>query len=274
MSIFTQRITARAALLVALLLGATPALAQVAPQVINIPLSRPGEPISLEMGIISAHIEIIGEDRDDASFEVTVATSGRKIVTPSGTKELANAGYSLEVDEEDNEISFDTDWRNNHVKVVARIPKRADLDISTHNDGVIIVRDITGNLELSNTNGPITASGISGSVIAESVNDTIDLGFVAIDDVNPSSLESINGNLNLRLPASAGAQVHLDTSRGEIISDFEVEVLPSTPRVERNEDHGGVEVRVESVIIANINGGGPVFRMKTMNGNINILKAK
>jgi hypothetical protein len=80
--------------------------------------------------------------------------------------------------------------------------------------------------------------------------------------------------LNLRLPANASAQIQLDTSRGEIISDFEVEVLPSTPTVERNDERGGVEVRVESVIIANINGGGPTFRMKTMNGNINILKAK
>ena len=274
MRTFSRRTALHAALAIGLLLGVAPAVAESSPQIINIPISRPGDPISLEIGIISAHIEVIGEDRDDAEFEVTVANSGRKIVTPSGTKELSNAGYSLEVDEDDNEISFETDWRNNHVKVIARIPKRADLDLSTNNDGVIIVRNITGNLELSNINGPVTATGISGSVIAESVNDAVDLSFVAIDDVNPSSLESINGTLTLRLPANAGAQIHLDTSRGEIISDFEVDVLPSTPKVQRRDAHGGVEVRVESIIIANINGGGPTFRMKTMNGDINILKAK
>ena len=48
------------------------AMAQNQPQVIDIPLSKPGEPASLEISIVSARIEVIGEDRQDASFEVSV----------------------------------------------------------------------------------------------------------------------------------------------------------------------------------------------------------
>jgi hypothetical protein len=266
--------TLRAALVVALLLGMAPALAQNDAQIINIPLSRPGEPITLEIGIMSARIEVIGEDREDAVFEITIENGERKIVTPSGTQTLSSAGYALEVDEHDNRISLDTDWRNNKVSVVARIPQHADLELSTVEDGEIIVSNVSGNLELSNVNGPITASGISGSIIAESVSDTIDLAFVSIDAVNASSLESVNGELTVRLPANTGVQMHLDTSQGEIISDFEVEVLPSTPTIIRNDDNGGSEVRIESVIIANINGGGPIIRMNSLNGNIQILKSE
>ena len=255
-------------------LGLAPALAQSDTQLINIPLSRPGEPISLEIDILSARIEVIGEDREDALFEVTIEEGERKIVTPSGTKTLTGAGYELEVDEHDNRISFDTDWRRNKITVVARIPRHADLDLGTIEDGEIIVSNITGNLELSNVNGPITASGISGSVIAESVNNTIDLSFVSIDDANASSLETVNGELTVRLPATLGAQIHLDTSQGEIFSDFEVDVQPSNPTVIRNDDGNGSEVRIESVIIANINGGGPIIRMNSLNGDINIRKAK
>jgi hypothetical protein len=265
--------TLRATFAVALLLGLAPALAQSDAQIINIPLTRPGEPISLEIGIMSARIEVIGEDRDDAVFEVSIEDGERRIVTPSGTKTLSNAGYALEVDEHDNHISVDTDWRNNKVSVIARIPRRADLELDTVEDGEIIVSNITGNLELSNVNGPITATGISGSVIAESVGDSIDLSFVAIDDVNASSLESVNGGLTVRLPANTAVQIHLDTSQGEILSDFEVDVKPSTPTVTRNDDNGGSEVRIESVIIADINGGGPIIRMNTLNGDIKILKA-
>ena len=65
-----------------------PTLAQE-PQVISVPLSRPGEPVFLEIGIQSARIEVIGEDRDDAQFEITVADGNRKIVTPSGTARAA-----------------------------------------------------------------------------------------------------------------------------------------------------------------------------------------
>jgi len=268
MRIFTLRAAAAAALF----LGLAPALAQSDTQLINIPLSRPGEPITLEIGIMSARIEVIGEDREDAMFEVSVEEGERKIVTPSGTKTLTGAGYELEVDERDNYISFDTDWRRNKISVVARIPRRADLDLSTVQNGEIIVSNISGNLELSNVNGPITASGISGSIIATSVNDAVDLSFVSIDDANVSSLETVNGELTVRLPANLGVQIHLDTSQGEIFSDFEVDVQPSKPSVIRNENSGGSEVRIESVIIANINGGGPIIRMNSLNGDINIRK--
>ena len=263
----------RIALALALLIGFTPAQAQSDAQIINISLSRPGEPMSMDIGIMSARIEVIGENRDDAVFEVTIQEGERKIVTPSGTKSLTSAGYAIEIDERDNHISLDTDWRNNKVSIIARIPQNADLELSTVDDGEIIVTNITGDLELGNVNGPITATGISGSIIAESVNDAIDLTFVAIDDVNASSLETVNGQLTVRLPANAGAQIHLDTSQGEIISDFEVDVQPSTPTVTRNDDNDGSEVRIESVIIANINGGGPIIRMNSLNGDIHILKA-
>lgn len=250
---------------------AAPSLAQQS-QVIDVPLSRPGEPIYLEIGIQSAHIEVIGEDREDASFEVTVADGHRKIVTPSGTQSLKGGGYSLEVEEDDNEISFDMDWRVNKVRVIARVPRKADVELQTINDGEIIVSNLIGNLELYNTNGPITATNITGSVIAESVNDDIKIGFAGLDPDNASSMESINGSLELGITDGEGVTVQLDTSRGEIYSDFEVEVQPNQPVVEREDDEDGVSIFIESVIVAEINGGGPTIRMKTLHGDLNIRK--
>ena len=132
--------------------------------------------------------------------------------------------------------------------------------------------NVTGNLELENMNGPITATNISGSVIAEAVNDTIDVSFVSIDATNAMSLNSINGDLIFGLPANAGAQFHLDSSQGEIFSDFEVEVQTTKPVIERRDDRGGVEVRLESAIVVDVNGGGPVVQLKTLNGDIQIRK--
>lgn len=261
----------RAAVVLTLLSMAAPALAQQ-PQVITVPLSRPGEPLSLEISIMSARIEVIGEDREDAVFEVTVADGNRKIVTPSGTQSLKGGGYSLEVEEDDNEISLDMDWRVNRVTVVARIPGNASVELHTVNDGEIIVSNLTGNHELYNTNGPITARNMSGSVIAESVNDTIDIGFINLDADNASSMESINGDLILGLPDGVAVTTQLDTSQGEIYSDFEVEVQPAEHVVEREEDDDRVSIYIESVIVANISGGGPVVRMKSLHGDISIRK--
>jgi hypothetical protein len=264
----------RAMLALALLIGAAPASAQDRPQVINVPLSRPGEPIKLDIDILSARIEVIGEAREDAMFEVSVTEGKRKIITPSGAQSIKGGGYTFEIDEDDNEISLDTDWRANKVSVLARVPRRADVELQTVNDGELFISNITGNIELYNTNGPITAKNISGSVIAESINDTIDVSFGQVDGGQASSFESINGDLYLRIPARAGVEVHLDSSRGEIYSDFEVEIVPTEKKVQRNEDGSGTSIRIENVIVARINGGGPAIRLKTLHGDIHILKAE
>jgi len=266
-----QHSISRAAIALLFVSLAAPVNAQDA-QVINVPLSRPGEPIHLEIGIQSARIEVIGEDRQDAQFEVSVADGNRKIVTPSGTKSLKGGGYALEVEEDDNEISLDTDWRVNKVTVLARVPRQASVELQTINNGEIIVSNLIGNLELYNTNGPITATNISGSVIAESINDTIDIGFTSIDPDNASSMESINGDLILGLPEGVGVTTRLDASKGEIYSDFEVEVQPSENIVQRDDSDDGVSIYIESVIVADVNGGGPTIRMKSLHGDINIRK--
>lgn len=261
----------RAACALAMLAMAAPALAQD-PQAITVPLSRPGEPVYLEIGIQSARIEVIGEDRDDAEFLVTVADGNRKIVTPSGTQSLKGGGYTLEVEEDDNEISLDTDWRINKVTVVARVPRRTDVELQTINDGEIIVSNLIGDLELYNTNGPITARNISGTVIAESVNDQIDIGFAAFSEDGASSMETINGDIILGIPDGLGVTTHLDTSQGEMYSDFTVEVRPVQEVVERDDHKSGVSIKIESVIVADINGGGHVVRMKSLHGDLNIRK--
>ena len=248
------------------------AYAQERPQVINVPLSRPGEPIELQIDIHTARIEVIGEVREDAMFEVSVAGGQRKIITPSGAQSIKGGSYAFEIDEDDNEISFDSDWRGRpeKVTVLARVPKRATVSLSTVNDGEIIVSNIVGNLELSNVNGPITARNVSGSVIAESINAAIDVNFAKIDDVDASSFETINGDIAVGIPAGAGAQLHLDSGQGQITSDFEVEVVPTEGTVTHDEDGNGVAIRIENVIVAKINGGGPVLRLKSLHGDMHI----
>lgn len=242
-------------------------------QTIDVPLSRPGEPIRLDIDLLTARIEVIGEDREDASFEVSVAGGERKIITPSGALPISGGSYAFEIDEDDNEISFDSDHRAGRVTVLARVPRHANVSLSTVNDGEIIVSNIVGNLELSNTNGPITARDISGSVIAESINATIDVNFASLDEVNASSFETLNGDIFVGIPVTAGAQLHLDSGQGEITSDFEVEVMPSEGTVRRDDDGNGTAIRIENVIVAKINGGGPVLRLKSLHGDMHIRQA-
>jgi hypothetical protein len=53
---------------------------------------------------------------------------------------------------------------------------------------------------------------------------------------------------------------------------LDLDVKPTKPTIERKEGRGGVSVRVEDVIVATINGGGPVITLETLNGDIRIGK--
>jgi DUF4097 and DUF4098 domain-containing protein YvlB len=254
-------------------LGAGVSFSQNKPEVITVPLSRPGEPVSLEIDILSARIEVIGEDRRDAEFSITMAGGERKIKTPSGTKTLAGGGFGLEVEEEDNSISIDAEARTNKVEIVARIPRRASLDLSTVENGEIVVRNVTGDAELENVSGPINVTNMNGSVIAETVDGPITVGFAAIGAGGGTALSSLNGDIAVMLPANAGVELRIDSAHGEIDSAVELDLKASKPVIERDESREGVSVRVEDIVVATVNGGGPVVRMKTLNGDIKIGKS-
>ncbi|HKU16311.1 MAG TPA: hypothetical protein VJQ52_18100 [Steroidobacteraceae bacterium] len=276
-----ERFVIRTAIVLTALLGAV-ALAQKQttaqppagqPETITVPLSRPGEPISLSIDLMSARIEVIGEERKDVALNVTLSGGGRKIVTPSGPKTLAGGGAGLEISERDNRVEVESDGPPDHITIVARVPRRAQLALSTTTEGEIIVRDIVGDMELENVNGPITATNVTGSVIAESVNAPIAIGLTGVAAGGATSVSSLNGDITLTLPAGARADLHLDSGHGEIVSDFELDVKPARPVIERSQNRGGVSVRMENVIVAAINGGGPAIRVKTLNGGIKLNKA-
>jgi hypothetical protein len=270
-----SNMTARSRIVAALvlLLGAESVVSQDESQTITVPLSRRGEPVSLKIAIFSARIEVIGEDRQDVAFAVTPDGKERKIVTPSGTRTLAGGSYEVRVDEKDNRISIGTDPNAGRVAIVARIPRRADLDLSTQHDGEIVVRNVVGHLQLENGNGPISATNIDGSVIAEGMNEALTVSFSRLSRSDAMALSSLNGDITLSLPAKAGVELRLDTARGQVDSEFEMEVKPATPAIERSERRDGVSVRVKDVVVATINGGGNVIRIKTLSGNIRIGKS-
>ena len=264
----------RTAIAIGLAVCASGASAQQKPEIITVPVSRPGEPITLEIEFMSARIEVIGEDRKDVQLSITMAGGERKIKTPSGMKTLSGGGGAIEVEEDDNVISVESEMPMGKVEIVARIPRRADLEVSTVQEGEIIVRDVNGTLQLENVDGPITATNINGAVIAESVSEAINVSFSNVNASGATAISSLNGDITLSLPSNAGVELRVDNAAGQIDSDFELDLKPSKPSITRNEGRGGVSVRVEDAIVATINGGGPVIKLETLNGKIRIAKNK
>ena len=75
--------------------------------------------------ILSARIEVIGEERKDVALTVTLSGGRRKIVMPSGAKTLSGGGSGLEISERDNRVSIESEGRPSPMTIVARVPRRA-----------------------------------------------------------------------------------------------------------------------------------------------------
>ena len=129
-----------------------------------------------------------------------------------------------------------------------------------------MVSNIDGDLEIGCVNGEIELNNISGSVLSNTVNGDIRGNFKSVASNQAMSFVTLNGDVDISFPASIKAMAKLKSDRGDIFTDFDMEITRSQPKVESGK--GKYKVSVESWVTGKINGGGPEYTFKNMNGNI------
>ena len=115
--------------------------------------------------------------------------------------------------------------------------------------------NINGNLRAETVSGDLRAETVSGNVEANSVSGTIRLSniqsrdvrtetvsgdIIYIGSIEPSGrygFESHSGSVRLTIPANAGASFSVDTFSGDISTDFQVTVPPSTRNTRRRDNN-------------------------------------
>jgi DUF4097 and DUF4098 domain-containing protein YvlB len=248
-----------------------------------VPFSDPSRPKTLKAGLINGGITVKGYDGKDAIIE-SRGRSGRESRRrapegSSGMHRLDVSGSGLQVEESDNTITVSVGWRgmNNDTDIVIQVPYNTSVKLSTTNGGDLIVDHVTGDVELNNTNGNATATHISGSAIVHALNGKVLASLDRVTPDKPMSFSSLNGDIDVTLPADVKARVKLKSDNGEIYSDFEVK-LDAGARQPIVEDHrseqGRYKVRFDRATYGTINGGGPEVQLTTFNGNIYIRKPK
>ena len=153
-----------------------------------------------------------------------------------------------------------------------QVPAATSAQLTTINGGELVVRGLTGEMELANTNGGIEATGIRGSVVANTTNGEVRVTFVEIDTDKAMSFTTLNGDVDISFPPGLKADLRIDAGRGDIFTDFDFEVQASSPTIDRGERGGGYRIELSSEVHATVGGGGPVFHFKTFNGDVYVRK--
>lgn len=255
--------------------GASPAAAEE----LSIPLSRPGQPVVLGAHGLHATFTVEGYDGELVLIETVEAEGNghshgsRDEDAPPGMRRLANAGFGLEAEEEDNRVRVKLSGHASQ-RVRIRVPRNTSVHLKSVNGGKIEVRGVSGEHELEHTNGAITATDVSGSLVAHTTNGTVKVTFDRIDPGKPMSFVSFNGSVDVTFPASLAADLKMRSDNGQVYTDFDVEVAKADAVKKEQRKEGGYRVSLERAIEAKVGGGGPEMTLRTFNGSIYVRKGR
>lgn len=253
-------------------------------QEMTVPLSDPGKPATIEAKLLSGSIKVIGYDGKDVVITVFLDSTKEaereeedRDDDSKGMKRIGSTGgLDVRAEEHDNVVHINSgSLQNKLVSLTIKVPHNtARIDVGTVNGGEITVSDVSGKIEISNVNGGIKATGISGSVVANTVNGDVIVKFKSVDGNTGMAFSSLNGKIDVTIPADTKANLKLRSDRNDIFTDFDMTVDKTRPTLEKKDEDHFHQIKIDDWVTGKINGGGPEIMMQSQFGSIYIRKAK
>ncbi|MFJ6668069.1 DUF4097 family beta strand repeat-containing protein [Streptomyces sp. NPDC091383] len=211
-------------------------------------------PVStLQVRIVNGTVNVVGAEEGPARLEVSDIEGPPLLVTHEngtltvGYEDLTWQGFTKLLDR--------SSWRRNAV-VSLTVPADARVEVGTVGAGAVVsgirgpavVRGVTGDTALVGLSGPVQANTVSGNLEAQAVTGELRFSSVSGDltvvegsgptvradsvsgsmivDLDPEGptdvhLTSVSGEIAIRLPHPADAEVEANTASGRISNAFE-----------------------------------------------------
>ena len=251
----------------------TLASAQQAPQRLTVPFTDPARPGTVRVEVVSGSITVRGANRRDVQIEVRprAAEPDSASTTAGGLRRLQQTP-SFSVEEEGNVVSVEVDTPNRPIDFELQVPARANLKLGTVNGGNLLVEGVEGELEIQNVNGSITLTNVGGAVVANTVNGFVRATLTRVLPDKAMAFTSLNGAIDVTLPATVKANLKLRSDRGDVFTDFDLQQRP-TPAAPAQTGGRRTRIEIDRFIYGAINGGGPDIEMRTFNGTVHVRRA-
>jgi DUF4097 and DUF4098 domain-containing protein YvlB len=265
-----------------------------------VPLTDPAKPALIKADVLMGSITVKGSDGKEVIVEAKVrersltdvdeeddeetraALAGEdqeekdKAAKIAGMKKIGVVSTGLEVEESNNVVSISAESWKYAVDITIQVPRASSLELHSTNDGDIVVENVSGEIEVENVNGSNTLRNISGNAVVNTVNGDVTVTMTRVTPDKPMSFSSMNGDVDVTLPADIKANVKMKSQQGEIYSDFDITLKPVPQKAEEVSKSGKGKYRIsfEKNIYGAINGGGPEYSFNTFNGDVFIRKGK
>lgn len=207
----------------------------------TIKFSDPSKPGTVKISLGRGELQITGADTQ----EVTVK-SDAKAVTSKPRKDglrVLSAASSYALKEKDNVVTLDAaahDWGKGSGDFKLTVPRNTHIVIQNSWGGDIAIAGLSGDLEINCMHGEIKLDDVSGGAVVSTMNGEIRANIRELREGKPLSFTSMNGEVVLRVPTDAKANVRLRTQNGSVLTDFDESALvtktessPGMPRISK-----------------------------------------
>lgn len=243
----------------------------------TVPFSDPERPGTLRVNLLDGSVTIKGSNRRDVLF-VANSPQAREVQRrrqpaepPPGMRRLTQPG-GFRVEERDNDMSVSSGLTR-EVNLEIEVPSRTKLRLSIV-DGGITVDGVDSEMEINAVDGGITLTNVGGSIVAHAVDGNIAATVARVTPQAPMAFTSLNGDIDVTLPAAVKANLRLRSDQGDVFTDFDVQMIAGASANRTPRNGRGLRVDVNRSIYGTVNGGGPDFELRTFDGNVYVRKGK
>jgi len=196
----------------------------------KIRFSDPAKPGRLKIYVSQGDLTVYGDASADAiAVQSKLNNPSKKTKRNDGLRVLSDTAASFLLFEKNNvaEFSYGKDsWpMGEGANFEITVPANTALEIQNGWNGSVKVERVTGDVEVKGLNCEVKLTDLGGGAIVETMNGEITASFAALPDKKPVSFSSMNGEVKLRVPADARANVRFRTHNGAILTDFADDVL-------------------------------------------------
>jgi DUF4097 and DUF4098 domain-containing protein YvlB len=241
---------------------------------ISVNFSDPARPGLVKASLVNGGITVRASEGKEVIVEARNRGRERER-EEGGPKRLTIATTGLAVEEENNVVSINTESYMRTIDLTISVPVHSSLHLRAINDGDIVVTGVDGEIDVDDINGSVTLNNISGSAVAHALNGKLLASFTRVNQ-KAMAFSSLNGDIDVTFPADLKANVSIRSDRGDVFSDFDVQLRAAAPQpvVEDGRGHGGkYRVKIDKTVHGTINGGGPEMQFTNFQGQIYIRKA-
>ncbi len=227
-------------------------------------------------------IESIGENKSknvlppvpdvpkiDENKEMPDRAKGLKQINPSGKD---NSGVGVYIEKQNNfaRLSQSPNLLSDHYKIT--IPNKVKLNINDMHPyaGMSKFNYLISNLEneitVTSINSNFKIENIKGPLVLNATNGSAEVKYSEVKTSKPISIVTVNGYVDLTLPASLKADMQLQSMNGEAYTDFDIKEESSAPDM----NLPGMNM---FIMEGKINGGGSLkINIHSINGDIYLRK--